>query len=129
MLRFRQFLVFAQRHLRTEEKIGKRSLVQHAMDDDGPLFHFEVEAVVLRPETVERFALAFDFAETVAIDAFEVLFRNLELVEQFELLESAELGNFRSADFVEDDLEHAGEAKRPAKAAKFQSAGISGSFA
>lgn len=120
VLRFREFLVFANRHLRAEEEVREGALGEHAVDDDRAVLHLEIEAMVLRAKAIELLAVALQLSKTFAIEGFEVLFGNLELIEQFELLQGPELGDFGSADFVEDDLEHGREFKCEVTSGKWE---------
>ena len=80
--------------------------MQHPVDDHRAIFHLEVEPVILRPEPVEHRPVAFDPAETLATQIFQVLLADLEFLEQLELLERLQLRELRRADFIENDLEH-----------------------
>ena len=106
MFRFRQRLVFGQRHLRAEQEIREGPLVQHAVHDHRAVLHLEVKPIVLRPEPVKHGAVAVDPAEPLAGEIGQVLLADLELVDQFELLERIQGGEFRGADFVENNLKH-----------------------
>jgi hypothetical protein len=81
--------------------------VENPVDYDVVVLHLEVEAVFLGAETIESAAVALDYAEAVAAELFQVLAGHLELVNEFQLVEGAQAGEFRSADFIEDDLQHA----------------------
>ncbi len=108
MLRGRQFLVFAHRELRAEFKIRERAFVQHAMNNDGAFLNLEINAVVGGAEAVKGFAVALEFTEFFAIDVLELLFRDLEFVEEVELFERVDFGHLGGTDFVKDYLEHEG---------------------
>lgn len=81
------------------------------MDDDFAVDDFEVEAVFAGAEAVEGFVVAGEFAEAVVlffgvVDVGEVVWGDFEFVEDLELFEGGEVGDFGGGDFVEDDLEH-----------------------
>ena len=48
-------------------------------------------------------------AKALAIELFQVFRRDLELIEQLQLRRRIQLRDVGSADFVEDDLEHAAD--------------------
>ena len=108
MLGASEGFILAQGHFRTEQEIGKCSLVQDAVDDNGAVLHLEIETVFLRPESMEDVAIPLDAPEFIAAQTVEILLRDAEFFEQLELLQGPQSGNFGGADFIEDDLEHIG---------------------
>src|SRR5690554_2655231 len=92
------------------------------MDDHGAVLHLEIEAVIFGPEAVERLPVALDFPKALVIELFQIPFRNLELIEQSELLERVEPRDLCGADFVEDDLQHGAETRRAGRALQRKSA-------
>ena len=100
--------VFAKGKFGAEEEVGEGAFVKDAVDDDLLGAGLEVEAPVCGAEAVEGDAIALDFSEALVIELFEVFFGDFELFEEFELFEGSELGDFRSRDFIKDDLEHGG---------------------
>lgn len=107
VLGFCQFLVLGDRNLRTEQEVRECALMQHPVDDHLSVFHLEIKTIVARTEAIEHLAIALDAAEAVIVEGLEILFGNLELIEQFKLLEGVELGKLGGTDLVENDLEHA----------------------
>ena len=98
--------IFGEGELRAEEEIRECAFVKDTVDDDLFLGGFEVEAPVIRAKAVEFFSVTFDLSEAFIIEVLEIFFGDLEFIEEFKLFESAELRDFGSGDFVEDDLEH-----------------------
>ena len=102
-----QFLILAaKRQLGPEQKVLKRVLVKDAVDHHVVLEDLEVKAPVLGTKPVENPAITRDPAEAFVLEVREIVFGNLELIEERELLERIELGYLGCADFVEDDLKH-----------------------
>ena len=99
-----QRLVFGQWHLRAKQKIRKRPFVEQSVDHHRSVFDLEIEPVILGPEPVKHFAIAGDFAKAFAVEVIQIGLGHLERIEQIELLEDIQAGDFRSTDFIENDL-------------------------
>ena len=67
---------------RSVQEVVERVLVKHSMDYDVSIFDREVDPIVVGPETVEFFSLSIDRAKAITVDVFEILWRDLELIEQ-----------------------------------------------
>jgi hypothetical protein len=80
--------------------------VQHAVNDDRAFFHFEVKPMFLRTKPVHDMTVALDSSEAITSSAIEVLFGHMEFLQQLKLLQRAQCGNLRRADFIENDLKH-----------------------
>lgn len=76
------------------------------MDDDVVTLDFEVDAVLACAEAVEKGAVALYFTKVGAVDVLKGFFGDFEGIEEVELFEGAEFGDFVGTDFIEDDLEH-----------------------
>lgn len=105
---FGQGLILGERHVGAEEEIGEGAFVEDAMDDDVVVLDLEIKPVFEGPKAVERAAFAFNFTEALAVEFFQILACDLELVDKLELVEGAEAGELCGADFIEDDLQHGG---------------------
>ena len=80
--------------------------MEYAVNDDLLVDDFEIKAPIQSAKTVEGLAVTLDFTEALIIEMLEIVFGDLEFIEEFQLLESTQLGNLSSTDFIEDDLKH-----------------------
>ena len=67
----------------------------------------EIKAPIQGAKAVEGLAVTLDFTKAFIIEMFEIVFCDLEFIEELQLFESIQLGNLSSTDFIEDDLKHA----------------------
>jgi hypothetical protein len=104
--RLAKLIVLRHRQLTAEEKIAQRVLVEDAMNSDTLRATLEVDAVILRPITMELLALALNHPESAGIEVVEVFRQDLKFREQIELESFWQGGHLGGAQFVEDDLEH-----------------------
>ena len=63
------------------------------MNDDLLVDDFEIKAPIQSAKTVEGLAVTLDFTEALIIEMLEIVFGDLEFIEEFQLLESTQLGN------------------------------------
>src|SRR2546423_9875506 len=89
-----------------EKEIPKRVLVEDAMDPDAFRRSLEIDPVFLRAIPMQLLSFALDHAEPAAVEVIEVLGKDLEFRQQFELQRLRQRRHFRRAQLVEDDLEH-----------------------
>lgn len=107
-------IIVTHREIGAIEKILEGVFAQDAVDDDRPVIlrDLEIDPHITGAVAIKLFPIPFDLAELRAfrmvLDTLEILGFDLEFIEHFELLERGELRDLGGADFVEDDLEHAG---------------------
>ena len=76
------------------------------MNNDLLVDDFEIKAPIKGAKAVEGLAVTLDFTEAFIIEMLQIVFGDLEFIEEFQLLESIQLGNLSSTDFIKDDLKH-----------------------
>lgn len=101
-----QRLILTEGEFRAEEEVGKGAFVEHAVNNDLLVDDFKIKAPVLSAKAVEGLAVTLDFTEAFIIEMLQIVFGDLEFIEEFQLLENIQLGNLSSTDFIEDDLKH-----------------------
>lgn len=80
--------------------------MKHAVDDHGSVFHFEINAPVFGSEAIELFVVALNYTKLIAVKVFEVVFFDMELIEQIKLLHGPHLRHFCRTDFIKNDFQH-----------------------
>lgn len=80
--------------------------MKDAVDDHLFLVRLEIEAPVVRAKAVEDLPVAFDFSKAFVIEVLKIFLGYFEFIEELELFECAELGDFGSGDFIKNDLKH-----------------------
>ncbi len=66
--------------------------------------HFEIKPPLLRSEAIKRLAVALDFSKPLIVQMLQIIPRDLELIQEFQLSQGVELGDLSRTDFVEDNL-------------------------
>jgi len=78
--------------------------MKYSVHNDRVVGHLEVDPAIIGAETIKCFAIAGEMAKAVAIEVAKIGLGDFKGIEQFELIERIHLGDFRRADFVEDNL-------------------------
>jgi hypothetical protein len=104
VLRIGQCFVFSDGEFQAEKEVVKGPAVKDAVDDDLLVDGLEIEAPFLSAKSVKGFAIPLDLSKALVLKMLQVISRHLEFIEELELFEGVELGDFSRTDFVEDDL-------------------------
>src|SRR5215469_8551030 len=101
-----ELLFFAERQLRSVEKITDGIFVEHTVDENTFRTPLEIDPVIVRAVAVESLALALDGAERPGVKLIQVVRQESEIRQELELQLFWDLCHFRGADLIKDDLVH-----------------------
>lgn len=74
------------------------------MHHDLVVRHFKIKTPFLRAKAIERFPVSPDFSKALVVQMLQIIPGHFEPIQEFQLLQRVELGDFRRTDFVKDNL-------------------------
>ena len=78
--------------------------MEHPVHNHGMIEHFKVDSAIIGSESVECFSISDDLPKAITVKMSQIGLGDFKGIEEFELVERIHPGDFRCADFVEDNL-------------------------
>ena len=108
-----QLLIFRHREFRTKKEIADGVFMKDPVNQNALRTALEIYPVIVGPISVKTFSFPLDDAESLGIQAIQVVRQKLEFSKQLQLKFLWDSGHFGRADFVEDDLVHRAQFSHP----------------